>query len=407
MLEDYLRNKTDFNYKFIIGSNGSGKTHTLNQIYKDYPSKTLLITEDGELKIESTKRKVHVDLEKRVYIIPSDERNYGNRNRSDVDIVVDIEGKNLELLNFCNEKIAHFNRMKSLSRGQYKVKNILNIIYTTFLNPINILLIDEPENFLDDYFLKVVSDMILYLSKSKIKVVIATHSSRLCELCTIGIDDVLLLNLELIDENIVYRKNCVTINEMKLKFSQISEGIENIRKLKQYDIDGGVDAKLKLHTNNYIFDMYLNHFLNSEEFYKALFYNDIYLVEGSTEKSIIKKAKHDIKNGVYFFSTEGKVFIPIFAWLFSRIGKSIIIIIDSDRGGNSLKTQVAITEYLEENYKENLRVFEPDFENHFCIDVKEFKRKYSVNNNLASKPIVAQEHFNDQNNRSNFFEFIN
>ena len=182
MLENYLENNSDFSYKFILGSNGSGKTHTLNEIYKSYPSRALLITEDGELKIEFTKRKVHTDIEKQKYVIPSDERMYGNRDRDEVDIIVDIEERIFELLKFCNEKISHLDKMQSLSRGQQKIKNILTIIYTTFLNPIDILLFDEPENFLDDYFLKMISDLIAFLSKSKIKVIVATHSSRLCEL---------------------------------------------------------------------------------------------------------------------------------------------------------------------------------------------------------------------------------
>jgi len=186
----------------------------------------------------------------------------------------------------------------------------------------------------------------------------------------------------------------------------IASDIEIIRKNKQYNIDGGVEAKLNLHTNNYIFDMHLNHFLKSDEFYKVLFYDDVYLAEGLTEKLVIRQIKNDIENSVYFFSTSGKAYIPIFAWLFNMISKSVKIIIDSDRRGGTYKTQVAITEYLQEKYNENLRVFEHDFESHFDINASGFRQKYSVHKDLSKKPIVAQEYFSEQSNKQRFLNFL-
>jgi energy-coupling factor transporter ATP-binding protein EcfA2 len=409
MLQQYLKNNNDFTCKFLLGRNGSGKTYRLNEIYKNDPNKVLLITEEGELKTEVAKNKVRVELEKKRYIISTGERIPGSRSTDDSHKIEPIDDRILPLLYFCNAELQKLEEIKFKSKGQEKIRNMLNVLYSTCLNSITIVLFDEPENFLDDFFIKVVSNLIELLCDSKIKIVIATHNPRLCELCEASINDILMLNLELIEGNITYTEKSITENDIELASASIYDSIGQIMKDKGHCINqgGAIANKLKLYENSKVFKSYLTHVLKSEHFYRALFYRKIYIVEGQTEINVVRSLKREMPNSSCFFSTDGKAFMPIFTWIFSSLGKRITILLDSDRRKPSnFDTGIAITEYFENNYQQQAKIFEFDLESHFGINDEQFQNDNSLPKWGMIKPLAAESHFSIESNKRSFLDFI-
>lgn len=411
MLLHYCSEPIDFKPKFLIGNNGSGKTYQLNKIYESNPTKNLIISEEGELRTQVVKNKVIVDIKKKSYIIPSSDLNRGTGYRDVVDKLEEIDDRVLGIIKFCSDELEKLNNIISKSKGQEKIKKLMDILYSTLLNPIEMIMFDEPENFLDESYLNIISKLVRTISSAGIKVVIGTHSPLLCELCNVDIEDILMLTLDFEDGSPKYNQTHLTKILIKDSCTQIADKIEEIRKLNNYDMDYDVHLKLELCKHDHIFEKYLNYVLKTEEFYRALFYKTIYVVEGHTERAIVLNSRKNVPSNAFFYSSDGKSFIPMFAWVFAFYKKDIKILIDSDRiikgKSETFRLQVAITEYLLSTYHNGTKVFETDLEKQFEIDAESFKR----NNHLPDKwgllkPLAAKAFFEDDQNRKEFMQFI-
>lgn len=366
MIQQCIERKNDNQPIFLIGSNGVGKTYNLLQIHQMNATKNIYISEDGELDSRTFKNKVKIDLGNRVYIFESDERQRGKKEVTNVSKSVNINSNLIELLEFCSTELNNVKKIKKKSKGQAKILNILEIMTSIFLNSVSIILFDEPENFLDDVYLRMVANLFILLRKSGIKVVVATHNPRLCYLCEVSIDNIIIMDIKNYDGKIKYVQLNLTMDETKKIYKRISCEIKRIAREKKYNEDSGILGKLNIYEKNTLFDDLLNHMLQTEEFYRTLFYKDILLVEGETEKVILKKVYKRISNNFYFYVANGKSYLPFLVEIFTKLNKKIKVVLDSDRKPDKVEsTAVAITDYFELNYNNNCKIFEYDLESNF------------------------------------------
>lgn len=373
MLERYIAKGNNYKTFFLIGSNGAGKTYNLLKIYERDTTKNIYISEEGEIHNRTHKNKVKLDLDNKVYIFESDERQRGNREVNNISKKISINPRLIELLTFCNKELNNINKIKKKSKGQVKILNILEIMTSIFLNSVFIILFDEPENYLDDSYLRIVAKLFALLEKAEIKVIVATHNPRLCELCNMYIDNVVLMDIKNIDGRIEYIQSNLTMEEIKKIYINVADIVKGIEIQNKYNQDAGILKKLNMSENDVLFEDLIKYLLQSEEFYRALFYKDILLVEGETEKIILKKAYKNISDNSYFFVVNGKAFLPFFAEIFSKLNKNLKIVFDSDRKPDkNSSTAVAITDYFEINYKGICRIFEYDLESNFRYRFRRF-----------------------------------
>lgn len=411
MLEEYLKQTNNYSPFFLIGSNGVGKTYKLMNIHLIDTTKNMYISEEGELLNTTPKNRVKIDLINSKYIFESDETKRGNRDVKDnISRLVDIDSKFIELLDFCSKELLNISKIRKKSKGQEKLVNILEILTSIFLNPISVILFDEPENFLDDNYLRIISIVLQLLEKAQVKVVLATHNARLCELCDMEIDNMLLLDIKFENDKISYTETSLSNIELKNIYINVSREIQDIAKKNKYNEDAGIMKKLKIYDDNSLFESLLNHFLKSEDFYRVLFYKKILIVEGETEKVILKKIFKNISDNSHFYCPNGKAFLPFFTELLLYFNKDLKIVLDSDRklDGVGNTTAVAITDYFESKYKSIIRVFEPDLEKHFHIDLEDFRirKSFSNKNQFMIKQFASEEFFANKNNLKAFIDFI-
>ena len=98
-----------------------------------------------------------------------------------------------------------------------------------------------------------------------------------------------------------------------------------------------------------------------------------------------------------------------FVNLFSKIGKDILIITDSDKkykkNADKYNTAYGITMYLEKYYSDVVKLFDVDLENHFSIDKSYFDNKGLKPNEV--KVYAADEYFSSKRNINKFIKFLN
>ena len=278
------------------------------------------------------------------------------------------------------------------------------------MNPIKIVFFDEPENFLDDLGLRKISVLFSMLKKANIKLVVATHSYSLCNLLKIPMDDIVFINKWFDVEESNYKNSIIyhSLKDIKKMYRTCTEDFEKYLLTKNLDIDKGIIMKMHYFDDSKLFKLYLNDALKSEQFYRALFYNRIILVEGASENRIIRKLNIEQLHDDFFFVTYGKAFMIFFAELFTKIGKEIIIITDSDKKckGKSKRynTAYGITLYLKEKYSEKVKLFNVDLESHFSIDKKEYEDKGMLPN--EAKVFSADQFFSYKKNINKFINFL-
>lgn len=402
MIKKYLSGK-DYNVRFLIGPNGAGKTYSMKKSLKDHEKNSLFISENGNLEIKMKRNKVITDLKSCVYILV-DEKAYGTREKEKTT-TIKIDQRVIPLIKYCEKQIKSFENMKMKSKGQEKIYNIFNELYRYVLNSIDIIYFDEPENFLDDMGLRKISKLFTLIEEAKIKLVVASHSFSLCSILKIPIEHLIFINRTNINKPpyIVNNMNTIDRKIAKELYKQESINIEQWRRKKSIDINGKYKKMLDYYTDDKFFDLYLNDVLYSEQFYRALFYQNIIIVEGSSEKRIVSKLDlRDELNSTFFYVAFGKAFVPFFAKLFECIGKNVKIIIDSDRvplSGGTAKTEYAVTLYLKDTYHDDAIVFDPDLERYFKMDLSEFKHLIPEKN---AKVYVADMFFQDKSNLDKF-----
>lgn len=410
MIKKYIESKK-YKSKFLIGPNGSGKSFTLRKLLSDYEGKSIYISEEGNLDIKMKRRNAIPDLENKCYIFHPQKNYYGVVEERDKIQSFKIEERLIPLIEYCSTELNYYNKIKNKSKGQEKVANIFNILYKCFLNPIKVIFIDEPENFLDDLGLRKISKLFELIEKSKIKLVVSSHNYNLCNLLKVTIDNIIFIDKYFDEKKSIYINKMFSIKTKDILkiYEDESLKIDTYIKKNNYDSDKGIQKKLDYYKNQKLLNMYLNDVLFSEQFYRSLFYKRIVLIEGATEKRIISKLKTDELHNQYYFITFGKVFVPFFYKLFSLIGKDVNAIIDSDKVMKKKSSRYGIsyglTQYLEELYGNNIIVFDPDLEGFFEIDKKEFAE--DVPSDGEAKVYASDEYFSKNRNKNKFIKHIN
>jgi ATPase subunit of ABC transporter with duplicated ATPase domains len=140
--------------RFLVGANGSGKTYALNKELKEQEQWAILIAEDGMPIIPRHFSKISVNFENMTYSYLNEGLRGQGRNAMEEENV-DVKVRNV--IFFCNDIIRKLSQFKKKSKGQEKLYNMMEIFTSYNLNNIKIIYFDEPENFLDEEFLKIIA----------------------------------------------------------------------------------------------------------------------------------------------------------------------------------------------------------------------------------------------------------
>ncbi len=365
----------------FVGKNGAGKSFTLSKILEHYPHNSLYISEEGIPRVLHPKNKIEIYNSKYLY---SDERNRGEQRITEE---YEISAKSLEIIRYCESVLREINKIKNKSQGQKKMASILDIFLNYNFNNINYILFDEPENFLDESYLRVIVRLVKKLQEGKFKVRIATHNSTL----------MVLLNINIIDIRFFKDRKIIKITNEKLKelLKKSHEMIENQRMKRKLDEDGSIAYKLQIYKNDDLFNNYVDSHIKDIEFYKTIFYPNIIIVEGISDQQALKSIYHIFNETTVLFIANGKAWIPFFVLLFKELNKEIRVIIDKDNA----KHMLAITYVLQDIEDIRVIIHDPDMEGEYGLNLEEVGRKYGMSNNVRKnntgwlKQIAAYDYF--------------
>ncbi|WP_409290634.1 TOPRIM nucleotidyl transferase/hydrolase domain-containing protein [Peribacillus sp. SCS-37] len=387
--------------KFLVGINGSGKTYALNQALKEQEHQSFLITEDGMPIIPRHMNKIAINFESMTYTY-LDEGSRGELDR--VTEEESISDRVHKVINYCREIMGKLDLFKKKSKGQEKLYNMMSIFNNYNLNTIRIIYFDEPENFLDEEFLKVVGEFFGVLNDSDFIIRIATHNSRLLSILKIKLEDIIFFNS--------HAQFNITENEIIELYSTASSDIETIRLEQNIQPDASIKYKLDLLNHSHAYDNFIQQNLKNEDLYRSLFYKKIIIVEGQSDITALSSMKNDFESSIEIYNPNGKAFIPFFVNLFLLLKKEVIVIIDDDspttvEDGN-IKHPVAITHYLrnlEARGLIRLVVHTPDLEGFYNIDLDQIARTLGMSSSVKNKnkgwhkSLAAFIFFSDEDNK--------
>jgi len=319
-------NKDDVKFKIInsepdiwgiVGPNYSGKSYLLNHLFTEIGNNALLIDENGVARSINIKNKVKISGDLYVY---EDALSRGRSRVENESYQITVKSKNI--IDQVNQTINSIGRDKS-SMGVRKIINILDALLQHNLNNLKYILIDEPENFLDDLNFKNISNIFKILKDNSLKVIFVTHNPRFLELMKIKTDNLFILTHMHSDIINIHENSVMKLfNETNLAIS--TDQSVCFTNAPKFD-------RLKFLMPPKMLSIYLRQFLSSTEYYQSIFYNKVVIVEGKSEKVVIQKNDSLpilMNNFVYSY---GKLFIPFLVKFYQTIGKSIIVLMDNDQ----------------------------------------------------------------------------
>ncbi|KON69127.1 hypothetical protein AKG34_10255 [Peribacillus butanolivorans] len=383
--------------QFFVGVNGAGKSFNLNKIYSESEN-SLYVNEEGLPSFSIRKPRVKIDLENKMYhFIKDSQRGTGEYEEPSSE---HIQEKFLILLYEALElqkKNEVFKNNKS--KGQEKFSNLLTIFTDYNFNNLEYICLDEPENFLDEDYIKLIGRLILNLAKVGFKVRVATHSVRILTECRASIEQIIILN-----RAEKYNIDVRAIEELMRNVSDEVLKFEN----KHMQVDSRMKTKLKSYEYPRLFKSLISQTIENEDFYKCLFNKTIILVEGESEVVALKAIKNRFESSTEFFTPHGKVYMPFFAKLFSVLGKEVVVIIDVDTEKQTMPW--VLTQYFEnERHINDLKLIshQPDFEEYYNIPWREIAEDIGLKNKILTgelKPLVAMIFFDEIQNQQVLYD---
>lgn len=368
------------NLLVLVGPNGAGKSYELNRALRDTEN-GIMITEDGMPQFSKVMSKVYIDGASRTYFYSNEERRGTDGNYEETaDISENVE----PIITYCKNVVNHLNQIINKSKGQEKLHNMMSIFLDYNFNNIKYVYFDEPENFLDEEYLKVVANLINELRKNGFVVRIATHNARLLKLLDVSIEDIVLINSR--NTFIISRNEIIDLYKLAAK------EINDIKDSEKMDEDSGIKYKLSLVDHLPVLESFIEQNIKSEEFYRCLFCNQIIIVEGDSDVIALKAIRDEFDMSAGIFSSNGKAFIPFFAKLFLELRKKVIVVIDDDsnlkNNGGNLSAPVALTMVLQKYYNDGLIklvLHDPDLEKFYGINLTEIADEIKMSRNVRNK----------------------
>lgn len=136
-------------------------------------------------------------------------------------------------------------------------------------------------------------------------------------------------------------------------------------------------------------NIFLKSFLHSQEYYRCLFYDEVTLAEGLTEKVLISSIHSSKISNKNFYFTNGKIFIPFYIELFRMYKLKVKALFDSDKLDNTTSVASALTDYLTSEYENDSKVQliiskGKELEDDYGIN-KENEKKFKEDSCLSNK----------------------
>lgn len=321
MNKDEIKQRIINNFSSLftfVGPNSSGKSYTLNYLYNTLGNKTLMFDERGLLKCNVLKSKIIINND--IYIYENN-KNYGAKKEEKYEVEkISIESTNI--IEFIKKVLYRLPKDNNrLSQGQIKLKGMFEAFLNYNLNNIDYFIFDEPENYLDDNNLKAIKELFDLLIDNNKKIIFSTHNSRLLELVKPDIGNIYIFNSYRKDNinNYSFSDVC-DIYEESSKICKSNKHLSGISKHKKYWFSAQPTYR----------NIYIKILIESQEFYRSLFYNKIILLEGKTEELVLRETKNIIDNLENVFIANGKYQMPFLIILFYKICGNILCVYDSD-----------------------------------------------------------------------------
>ena len=356
-LKDSIINRNS-DFYCLVGPNTSGKSHFLTTTFAELKN-ALFFGEEGRAEISDRRSKVSIQDNEYLYEEDKD-RGTDRKIGASSDLISESSTK---IINSVRNTLKNINLLH-MSLGTKKLQAILDTFLHYNLNNVDYVLLDEPENSLDDSNLKAISRLIDTLIKNGKTVIAVTHSPRLLEIMKVDIGKIYVFST-LFDNNI---RN-VQFAEVEKKFDLIGEELTLLSNEHPNTISE-IDKYLFL-PNTELRHCYLTTLLYSYDFYKVLFYRDVYIVEGLTEFYILKEIQDNLPVSNNYFVSGGKYRIPFLISLFSLVCKTVHCFFDTDLDKKAVSFSSSLTKHINDKYHDDAKLYnvDGDVETYLDIDI--------------------------------------
>lgn len=355
----------------FVGANSTGKSYDLNKLFLQ-DTHAILLDEDGYCRVNDGLKSYQISADNTHYILQD--------SLQDEKIPIDSQYRDVII---CCKKIKEKLNIKFLSLGAKKLLTIIDEILSYNLAEVTTFYFDEPENCLDDYNIKNINNIIENLLACNKKVFIVTHSPRLLENLRPKIGNIFL-------KKKLFEGYLQITEEAILQIQQ-----KTMLECYQYLSTSPKWVTIYIKKPAKFYKLYIDTFVHSQDFYRSLFYNEITLAEGLTEKYIVHSIHQlEMASNCFIFSN-GKFNMPFLINFYQYLGKKIYCIFDSDVKNNQVNGATQqINKYIESLIPSNQKiVFEPNLESELNVDIEVVKELFgSLTTTLSYKELKGLQH---------------